>query len=293
MSRSGLASKVVITGSIHKEVTTTKKDKESARHVDAAVGGEDSVNVSKKLIDRKSLAAITAIKSEWVRYKKEMLSPFKRAPQGCGILKIENLTEFENKFREIHREWEREVNNFCNNYDEVISESKRRQGSNFNAGDLPNSREDMRSRFVFEKVSPYALENPDDLAFALSEGQIDEIKQEISDDIMNSIRKSLEESFNSITHMVDKLSNYNPDGETKKDKNYYCSSALENVRRAADSLDNLNFTDDEGIKEIQKRMRKMLDGHTTESTKQNKASRNVIVDDASDIIEKNFSSFGF
>ena len=293
MSRSGLASKVVITGSIHKEVTTTKKDKESARHVDAAVGGEDSVNVSKKLIDRKSLAAITAIKSEWVKYKKEMLSPFKRAPQGCGILKIENLTEFENKFREIHREWEREVDNFCNNYDEVISESKRRQGSNFNAGDLPNSREDMRSRFVFEKVSPYALENPDDLAFALSEGQIDEIKQEISDDIMNSIRKSLEESFNSITHMVDKLSNYNPDGETKKDKNYYCSSALENVRRAADSLDNLNFTDDEGIKEIQKRMRKMLDGHTTESTKQNKASRNVIVDDASDIIEKNFSSFGF
>lgn len=293
MSRSGLASKVVIIGSIHKEVTTTKKDKESARHVDAAVGGEDSVNVSKKLIDRKSLAAITAIKSEWVKYKKEMLSPFKRAPQGCGILKTENLTEFENKFREIHREWEREVNNFCNNYDEVISESKRRQGSNFNAGDLPNSREDMRSRFVFEKVSPYALENPDDLAFALSESQIDEIKQEISDDIMNAIRKSLEESFEAVADMAENLAVYNPDGETRKDKKYYKGATLDNVRKAADSLDNLNFTDDEGIKEIQKRMRKMIEGHTLESTKQNKASREVLVAEANDIIEKNFSSFGF
>ena len=67
MSRSGLATSVVVTGSIHKEVTTTKKDKESARHVDAAVGGDDSVNVSKKLIDRKSLSDITSIKSEWVK----------------------------------------------------------------------------------------------------------------------------------------------------------------------------------------------------------------------------------
>ena len=125
MSKSGLVEKVVITGSIHKEVTTTKKDKESARHVDAAVGGNDSVNVSKKLIDRKSLAAITAIKSEWTKYKWDMLTHIKRAPKGCGILKVENLTEFENKFRNVHREWEREVNNFCNNYDAVIAESRR------------------------------------------------------------------------------------------------------------------------------------------------------------------------
>lgn len=293
MSRVGLAEKVVIIGSIHKEVTTTKKDKESARHVDAAVGGNDSVNVSKKLIDRKSLADITSIKSEWVKYKKEMLSPFKRAPQGCGILKVENLTEFENKFREVHREWLREVDNFCDNYDDIIAESRRRQGSNFNSGDLPKDREDMRSRFVFEMVSPYALENPDDLAFALTESEIDKIKEEVSDEIMDSIRKSLEESFESITHMVDKLSNYNPDGETKKDKKYYCSSALDNVRKAADSLDNLNFTDDEGIKEIQKRMRKMLDGHTMDSTKQSKASRDVVASEGKDILEKNFSSFGF
>ena len=87
MSRSGLAEKVVITGSIHKEVTTTKKDKESARHVDAAVGGNDSVNVSKKLIDRKSLAAITAIKSEWVKYKTDNLSTFNRAPRACGMMR--------------------------------------------------------------------------------------------------------------------------------------------------------------------------------------------------------------
>ena len=221
-----------------------------------------------------------------------MLSPFKRAPQGCGILKVENLTEFENKFREIHREWEREVDNFCDNYDEVISESKRRQGSNFNAGDLPSSREDMRSRFVFEKVSPYALENPDDLAFALSERQIDEIKQEISDDIMDAIRKSLEESFETVIHMAESLAVYNPDGGVGE-KKFYKGATLDNVRKAADSLDNLNFTDDEGIKEIQKRMRNMVEGHTLESTKQNKASREVLVAEANDIIEKNFSSFGF
>tara|TARA_R110000823_G_scaffold210005_3_gene340156 strand:- start:169 stop:1047 length:879 start_codon:yes stop_codon:yes gene_type:complete len=292
MSRSGLAEKVVITGSIHKEVTTTKKDKESARHVDAAVGGNDSVNVSKKLIDRKSLAAITAIKSEWVKYKTDNLSTFNRAPRGCGILKVENLTEFENKFRNTRREWEREVNNFCNNYDEVIAESRRRQGSNFDAGDLPKNREDMRSRFVFEIVSPYALENPDDLAFALSESRIDEIKQEISDDIMNAIRKSLEESFESVIHMADSLSNYNPDGGVGE-KKFYKGATIENVRKAADSLDNLNFTDDEGIKEIQKRMRKMIEGHTLESTKQNKASREALVADANDIIDKNFASFGF
>ena len=292
MSKSGLATSVVITGSIHKEVTTTKKDKESARHVDAAVGGDDSVNVSKKLIDRKSLAAITAIKSEWLKYRNGMLSTIKRVPQGCGILKIENLTEFDNKFREIHREWEREVDNFCDNYDEVISESKRRQGSNFDAGDLPSSREDMRSRFVFEKVSPYALENPDDLAFALSESQIDEIKQEISDDIMDAIRNSLKESFEAVIHMAESLAVYNPDGGVGE-RRFYKGATLDNVRKAADSLDNLNFTDDEGIKEIQKRMRNMVEGHTLESTKQNKASREVLVAEANDIIEKNFSSFGF
>jgi hypothetical protein len=137
------------------------------------------------------------------------------------------------------------------------------------------------------------LENPDDLAFALSEGQIDEIKQEISDDIMGAIRNSLKESFEAVVDMAENLAVYNPDGETRKDKKYYKGATLDNVRKAADSLDNLNFTDDEGIKEIQKRMRKMIEGHTLESTKQNKASREVLVAEASDIIEKNFSSFGF
>ena len=293
MSKSKLHGSVLIIGSTHKEVTTTKKDKESARHVDAAVGGNDSVNVSKKLIDRKLLAEITAIKSEWVAYKKEMLTPYKRAPQGCGLIKVENLTAYENKFREINREWQREVDAFCNNYDTCIAESQRRQGSNFDAGDLPKDREDMRSRFVFEMVSPYALEDPDDLGFALSESRIDEIKKEVSDEIMNSIKKSLEESFNTISHMIERLSNYNPEGETREERNYYRSSTLENVLKAADTLDNLNFTDNEGIKEIQKRMREMMEGHTKESTRDNETSRDALVGDAKDILERNFASFGF
>ena len=109
---------------------------------------------------------------------------------------------------------------------------------------------------------------------------------------MDAIRNSLKESFEAVIHMAESLAVYNPDGGVGE-RRFYKGATLDNVRKAADSLDNLNFTDDEGIKEIQKRMRNMVEGHTLESTKQNKASREVLVAEANDIIEKNFSSFGF
>jgi hypothetical protein len=289
---SKLRNQVVVVGTEGGKPTVSKKDNKSAEIIDRAVGGSGAVKVNKTLIDTKSLSSITAIETDWKKFHNSMVSPFKRAPRGCGIIKVSNLTEWESKYREHYRKWEKEVDAFCDNYDSVIEESKIRQGSNFNAGDLPPNREAMRARFKFEKVQPYALENPDDLSFALNDQEIDEIKQEVSNEIMNSIQDSLSESYSTINKLIAALETQN-EAVAKGEVHGYHESALDNVREAADALDNLNFTDHEGVNEIQSKMRDMLRGHTAKSTKANGSERNTMLNEAKDIVKKNFSAFGY
>lgn len=289
---SNLRNQVVVVGVEGGKPTLSKKDNKSAEVIDRAVGGKGAVKVNKTLIDTKSLSSITAIETEFRKFHNSMVSPFKRAPRGCGIIKVSNLTEWESKYREFRRKWEKEVDAFCDNYDTVIEESKIRQGSNFNAGDLPPNRDAMRARFKFEKVQPYALENPDDLSFALNDQEIEEIKKEVSDEIMNSIKDSLNESYTRITKLIGALEAHSKASE-KGDVHGYHESTLDNVRDAADSLDNLNFTDHEGVNEIQKKMRDMLRGRTAKSTKASGSERKAMLNEAKDIVKKNFSAFGY
>lgn len=289
---SNLRNQVVVVGTEGGKPTLSKKDNKNAEVIDKAVGGKGAVKVNKTLIDTKSLSSITAIETDWKKFHNSMASPFKRAPRGCGIIKVSNLTEWENKYREYYRKWEKEVDAFCDNYDAVIEESKIRQGSNFNAGDLPENREAMRARFKFQKVQPYALENPDDLSFALNDQEINEIKQEVSNEIMNSIKDSLSESYSTINKLIAALETQN-EAVSKGEVHGYHESALDNVREAADALDNLNFTDHEGVNEIQSKMRDMLRGHTAKSTKASSNERETMLSEAKDIVNKNFSAFGY
>ena len=287
-----LQNKVVVVGDTKKKPTLKKTDRDAVRIVDAAVNGNGAVESKKILIDPKSLKGIKSVESDWSEYKASMVSPYKRSPRGCGIIKVENLTEYQNKFREYTRLWEKEVDAYCDNYDEIISESRVRQGTNFDIGDLPVSRGDMRSRFEFEFVGPFALENPEDLSFALNDMEIDEIRKEVSDEIMESIKGSLSESYSRINELIEKLDKYDPDGPIGE-KHGYHESALDNVRKAADALDNLNFTEHEGVSAIQKDMRDLLIGHTAESTKGNESSRKDVVEKAKGIVKKNFAAFGY
>lgn len=47
------------------------------------------------------------------------------------------------------------------------------------------------------------------------------------------------------------------------------------------------------VTEIQKKMRDMLRGHTAKSTKDDEAERKTVINEAKDIVKKNFSAFGY
>ncbi len=109
---------------------------------------------------------------------------------------------------------------------------------------------------------------------------------------MESIKGSLSESYSRINELIEKLDKYDPDGPIGE-KHGYHESALDNVRKAADALDNLNFTEHEGVSAIQKDMRDLLIGHTAESTKGSESSRKDVVEKAKGIVKKNFAAFGY
>ncbi len=286
---SNLRDKVVVVGIECGKPTLSKQDKESVRIIDQAVGGDGSVKVNKTLIDSKSLSSITRIENDFKKWQKDYVSPYNRAPRGCGIIMVEHLTEWQNQYRSHRREWEKEVDSFCDNYDDIIAESKRRQGTNFDPGELPRSKEEMRSRFKFEMVQPYALENPDDLRFALNASEIEDIRRQVSEDIMDAVKSSLTESFEAVRYLHEVLGKY----DSKKRGKRYGDPALDRVRNAADALSNLNFTGNEGIEEIQKKMNDLVNGRTADSTKANPEQRKSIINDANDMMQKNFSAFGF
>lgn len=288
---SSLREKVVIVGVQCGKPPLSKKDEENARRIDAAVGGDGSVEVRKTLIKKNLLKSIVAIETDFKTWQKSYVAPFDRAPRGCGIIMVENLTEWQNEFRRARREWEIEVDKFCNNYDEIINESKRTQGTNFDATDLPQSKEEMKSRFKFEMVQPYALENPEDLRFALNANEIKEIEDRVASDIMSSVEASLKKSFEAVKHFNEMLSDYEDNKGTKGRK--YGDPALENVRKAADELSNLNFTGNEGIEEIQRKMRELVDGHTAKETKEDNHLRDTLVSDSKTLMERNFAAFGY
>ena len=289
---SNLHNKVLVVGIEKGKPSFGKKCNETAKFVDAHVNGDGAVTTTKTLIDRKSIKEITKIESEWNKFHMTNTIPYRRAKAGCALIMVENLTNYQTEYRKAYREWEREVDAFCDNYDDVISASKTRQGNNFRMSELPQSKEAMRDRFKFHMVQPYALEDPNDLAFALSDKEVNEVRKVVSDEIMNSIKESLRFAFESMTDLIESVGAYDPSGESNE-KHGYHESRFENLKNAADMLDVVNFTDDEGIKEIQKQMRDLVKGHTAVSTKQDASVRREIVKEGKSIIESNFAAFGY
>ena len=289
---SNLHNKVLVVGIEKGKPSFGKKCNETAKYVDAHVNGDGAVTTTKTLIDRQSIKEITKIESEWNKFHMTNTIPYRRAKAGCALIMVENLTNYQTEYRKAYREWEREVDAFCDNYDDVISASKTRQGNNFRMSELPQSKEEMRERFKFHMVQPYALEDPNDLAFALSDKEVNEVRKVVSDEIMNSIKESLRFAFESMTDLIESVGAYDPSGESNE-KHGYHESRFENLKNAADMLDVVNFTDDEGIKEIQKQMRDLVKGHTAVSTKQDSSVRREIVKEGKSIIESNFAAFGY
>jgi hypothetical protein len=287
-----LQNKVLVVGIEKGKPSFGKQCKDTAKYVDAHVNGDGAVTTTKTLLDRKSISDITKIESDWSDFHKKNTIPYRRAKAGCALIMVENLTNYQAEYRKTYREWEREVDAFCDNYDNVISESKIRQGNNFNMSELPQNKEEMRARFKFHMVQPYALEDPNDLAFALSDKEVEEVRKVVSDEIMNSIKESLRLAFDAMTDFVDSVEAYNPNGKTNE-KHGYHESRFSNLEEAADMLDVVNFTDNEGIKEIQTRMREFVSGHTAVSTKQDAEVRRELVKEGKEIIKSNFSAFGY
>jgi len=287
-----LQNKVLVVGIEKGKPSFGKKCKDTAQYVDAYVNGHGAVTTTKTLIDRKSIAKITKIESDWSNFHKKNTIPYRRAKAGCALIMVENLTNYQTEYRKSFRDWEFEVNAFCDNYDNVISDSKARQGSNFKMSELPQNKHEMRDRFKFHMVQPYALEDPNDLAFALSDREVDEVRKVVSDEIMTSIKESLRFAFETMTDLIDSVDAYDPLGEVNE-KHGYHEARFTNLKEAADLLDVVNFTGDEGIKEIQTRMRDFVSGHTAVSTKEDGKVRRELVKEGNKILESNFAAFGF
>jgi hypothetical protein len=284
--KSPLSRKAVLVSVKISQWTARKLDRKVTKEAIAANNAaDDAGRFNKLLIDAKHLKRITELVTTARALHYKMTKPW--LDDGPRILPNVLYREFTDAFRDIKRDFELAVDEFCKAYPVYRDDRRRALGAMFNDQDFP-SVVDMRQRFAMD-LSWGQIGEVEDFRSDLDPEIADDIRREIaeqSSQLSNNVRKdTLKQIVTVVKHMAEKLGNYDPTAEAKKDKGYFRDSLVENVRELAKYLPAFNIDNDPALSAITTRISKELCAEDAEALRENGAAREVVAKSADDIVK--------
>lgn len=289
--KSPLSRKSVLVSMTISTWTARKLDKKVTKETtDRYHAKEDAVRTNKLLIEKERLAKITGLVTQardHLFYK--MTKPW--LSEGPRILPNALYVEFMNKYREIKREFDVEVDKFCRGYPQFIEERKKALNGLFNKRDYPDPK-DIRSKFNLD-VTVSALPDAEDFRSDLDAEIVDDIRRELEDQsskVADSVMKhTADQIVEKVGHMAAKLTEFKSD---PKKKSFFFDSLVDNVRDLAKLLPAFNLTNDPKLDALIKRIEKELCVEDAETLRDNDEARKVVAKSADDIVKEVQHLFG-
>ena len=205
------------------------------------------------------------------------------------LLPVVDLERFKKGYAEHDAEFNRLLDEFCNNYSTIVSDMAFKQGTMFNREDYPTV-EQVRNKFGLKL---YVREVPShDWRCRISQDIAEDLRQqyesqakEIVQGVMEDQVSRLSELLNSISHCcgVDEVEK---NGETKTKKRKIYDTTIEKAKALAKQLQEFNLTNNQELNEAALNLEEALNGVDAETIRESEAVRAKVKDDVDNILSK-------
>jgi Protein of unknown function (DUF3150) len=282
--KSPLSRKAVLVAVNISQWTARKLDRKVTKQaIEANNAAKDAGRFNKLLIDAKHLKRITELVSAARALHYKMTKPW--LDEGPRILPNALYVEFTTEFNKIKKDFVRAVEKFCDEYPRYVEDRKRALGEMFHQAEFPPV-EEMRGRFNMD-IKFGQIGDAEDFRSDLDQEIAEDIRREIAEQtsVMNEgIRKdTLKQIAETVGHMAEKLSKYNP--KSKENKSYFRDSLVDNVRELARLLPSFNIDNDPALTAIASRIAKELCAEDATVLRENDMTREVVAKSADDIVK--------
>jgi hypothetical protein len=270
---------------ISNEVTTSKNaDKSAGRYV-------------------KNLLADHSKHKALVNYRQTIYNWIKRRTyrwnNSQDLLPSVDLPKFKTEFQEHEVSFYTLLDDFCNQYDSIVSDMAFKQGTMFDRSDYP-TKEEVRAKFG---IRLFVSEVPmSDFRCGIAQDIADDLfasytKQ--AEDIISSVEREQADRFievmQSISHCcgIDEIRNTMPQGhdEVKYKKRKIYDTTILKAKEMCETFKGFNLTNSQALEQARASLEKALNGVTAEDIRDSDAIRHAVKEDVDSILGK-FSSFG-
>jgi hypothetical protein len=234
--------------------------------------------VSKKLLDSPNLKDILTIKGMARNEHYRQTLPWKDGD--LRILPTANFLPYQALMNGHKAKFDAAITKFLADYDQDITAAPARLGSLYNSGDYPSANA-LKKRFSFS-VQFYAISEETDFRVDLAETEIKAIQQESEKLIRESIKESVNESWNRIGDAVKRAETALSDPEN----NRFHATMIKNLEDLAEVLPRLNIAGDPSIDAMAAEIKARLTKYTTATLKTDKGARKETAAAATDILAK-------
>lgn len=248
----------------------------------------------------KNLLADHAKHKALVNYRQTIYNWVKRRTyrwnMSQDLLPSIDLPKFKQEFQEHEVSFYKHLDDFCNQYDSIVSDMAFKQGDMFDRTDYP-TKDEVRSKFG---IKLFVSEVP------MSDFRCG-IAQDIADDLFASYTKQAEEIISSvereqadrfievmqsISHCcgVDEIE-AKSNGEIKTKKRKIYETTIEKAKEMCETFKGFNLTNSIALEQARLSLEKALHGVTAEDIRDSDAIRHAVKEDIDSILGK-FGSFG-
>jgi hypothetical protein len=253
-----------------------KHDVRVSKEVDNQYSSQNAGRFNKLLASKESLKAIQTAISGARTFHHEQTLPW--GERGERLLPSKNYSHYSGQMRRYKQAFDEAVDNFVNNYSNVIMEARKALGGLFQPEDYPLASE-IRDKFAFESaISPVPVS--DDFRVNIGQEAVEAIKADLQKRLEAANSAATQDLwkrlYEVVSHMVERLS----DPEA-----VFRDSLVGNIVKLTELLPRLNLNDDPGLEQMRRQIEATLCDYSPEQLRQDKTVRKEAVDNAKSVLD--------
>ena len=264
-----------------------KYDKNVTTKVENIYGASNSGRWNKVLGQLNKIAEINQLINSFRRYHYSMTLPWEN---NCGLLPSEHIFEYSNKAREYREKFDKLSKEFLGEYPMFKENARAFLNGMFKDSDYP-SIHDLEDKFEFT-VSLQPVPQVGDFRVNIQNDELVRIKEEYAkleqETLANGMKKVWQRTFDAIKHIIEKLSEYNPDN---KKKSSFRDTLITNVTELVGLLPALNIVNDPKLEEMRRELEQRICTIEPHNLRNDAQLRSDTVEVAKDIMGR-MSGFG-
>jgi len=259
--------------SISNEVTTMKKADADA--------GKFTKNLLSNSPEHKALLNYRQTVYNWLQRSTYDWSGNMRLLPSC------NIEKFTNEYRQHEVEFDKLLDNFCNEYPNIVSNAAFKQGDMFDRSEYPDV-DQVRSKF---RIKLFVTQVPtNDFRSNISDVIAEDLKKHYEKQVTEIIDQVMGDASERLIEIASRISNActesdpQEDGKVKRKKIY--DTTISQAKELCNTLRDFNLTNNPQLEEARAQLESALKDVSVEDLRESAYVRSVVKDNVDDMLSK-------